>query len=140
MDLIYSDCFLLGFLNTFKHVDGRKRIQKLIYLVNKKYNEPIPFDYEIYLYGPYSIELQNSLIRLTNLQLVKESIINKGLVKNYSYDITPTGSFIFKMLSKKVPLGVTEVFNKLYKEYSETATNKIVEEVYEITGIKNYGE
>ena len=62
------------------------------------------------------------------------------MVKNYSYDITPTGSFIFKMLSKKVPLGVTEVFNKLYKEYSETATNKIVEEVYEITGIKNYGE
>ena len=49
---------------------GKKKFQKLVYLVENVGNVSLGFDYEIYFYGPYSSELDNVLAALAGEGLI----------------------------------------------------------------------
>ncbi|RDB62846.1 hypothetical protein C1878_07430 [Gordonibacter sp. 28C] len=50
---------------------GKKKFQKLVYLIEKVGNTPLGYDYEIYFYGPYSRKLDDDLDELSREDLIR---------------------------------------------------------------------
>lgn len=71
-------------------VDGRTKMQKIVYLTSRK-NNVLPFKFKGYHYGPYSKELQNTLGRMTAFNLIEENISSFGPRIKYFYELTEEG-------------------------------------------------
>lgn len=54
------------------HVDSRKRLQKSIYLLQRK-GCPLVFDYFLHYYGPYSSDLADLTDRLDSAGIIEET-------------------------------------------------------------------
>lgn len=63
---------LLAFFEQAKEVVGRKRLQKMIYILKKN---GIDFSerYSFHFYGPYSEELSTRIEELSNLGFIREN-------------------------------------------------------------------
>ena len=60
----YNIIELLRKLKSKDIIPGKKKFQKLVYLVENEGNVKLGFNYEIHFYGPYSSELDNVLVEL----------------------------------------------------------------------------
>ena len=126
---------ILNLIREFSIVDGRTRIQKLFYLLKKKYDSPIPFNCVNYHYGPYSEELQEVLHKLVGKNMVEETISTE--TPGYLYKLTDLSKSLFKVCLLEVPQQISEAIVKLKKEgYQWKELKDILLEVYEIAGIK----
>jgi len=71
----YSDVMAylraLGFADDLNSLTGRKRIQKIVYLL-KQFGADLKFGYTWYVHGPYSPELTRTLFNPTNTDLESE--------------------------------------------------------------------
>ena len=67
---IYNITELLRKLKCHDITPGKKKFQKLVYLVENVGNVNLGFDYEIYFYGPYSSKLDNVLAELEGEGLI----------------------------------------------------------------------
>jgi len=65
----------LGF-SPQKKVEGKTRLQKLIYILNSRYNLFDNLNFFRYYYGPFSIELEDVIDRLKQLGYINEEIIH----------------------------------------------------------------
>ena len=83
-------------------VSGRKRLQKLSYLM-QRIGFPNQFDFIYHRFGPYSAELSSTMSDLSALGLVKET----NEKKVFEYKITKEGKTFIKLLEK----------NKLVEKY-----------------------
>ncbi len=81
-----TDYLLLNLFNMTGKIDGRKKLQKTVYLLGCA-GLDIPFDYEYHYYGPYSSQLQEELYYLVDRGLLEEIYDDS----TYSYHITPKG-------------------------------------------------
>lgn len=77
---------LLKFFDTVEKVNGRKKLQKMIHLLENS-GEDFPFKYEYHFYGPYSAQLQEEVITLVQQGFLTES--NED--DTYIYQITDKG-------------------------------------------------
>ena len=130
----YDELIVLALFNKFQEVEGRKRFQKLFYLLKKKYNQNIPFSYFNYQFGPYCPKLQNALDTLVIKNLIEEIEPNYRN-PNYRYKINLTGNILYNMLKEKLDERLLEKIGCLYNSYREVSTKNIIDEVYEIAGI-----
>ncbi|MFS0750260.1 YwgA family protein [Oceanobacillus sp. 1P07AA] len=101
---------LLQFFSVANQVTGRKKLQKMIYILQQC---KVPFEekYEFHFYGPYSEELTLRIEELCNLGFVQEQKEEKSSYHQYHYTITDKGkSFLtqFQMdlpdIGKMIPL------------------------------------
>ncbi|MFP7492627.1 YwgA family protein [Terribacillus saccharophilus] len=81
---------LLQFFSSVEEVVGRKKLQKMIYIL-KKNGIPFGEKYEFHLFGPYSEELSLRVDELSNLGLIKEMKEDKSSYTQYRYTITEDG-------------------------------------------------
>lgn len=81
---------LLRFFEETKHVEGRKKLQKMIYILQ---SSGFPFEekYQFHFYGPYSEELSLRMEELCNLGFIREVKEDKGNYSQYIYDVTQEG-------------------------------------------------
>lgn len=81
---------LLRFFMEAKKVTGRKKLQKMIYILQMS---GVPFEekYQFHFYGPYSEELSLRIEELCNLGFIHEEKEDKGNYIQYTYDMTEEG-------------------------------------------------
>lgn len=81
---------LMQFFSTADEVVGRKKLQKMIYIL-KKCEVPFEEKYEFHFYGPYSEELTLRVEELCNLGFVTEVKEDKSNYYQYRYKATDQG-------------------------------------------------
>lgn len=81
---------LVGIIAAADGVVGRKKLQKIIYIM-KKLGFPFEEKYTFYFYGPYSEELSLRIEELTNLNFVSEVKEEKSNYYQYRYQVTEQG-------------------------------------------------
>lgn len=93
---------LVHFFQVSQHVGGRKKLQKLIYIL-QKCHVPFKEKFQFHFYGPYSEELTLRVEELCNLNLVTEKKEDKGNYLRYNYDITEDGQAFLEQFSLHMP-------------------------------------
>lgn len=93
---------LIHFFQIAKEVTGRKKLQKMIYIL-KKANVPFEEKYEFHFYGPYSEELTLRVEELCNLGFLEEKREDKSRYFQYHYQITEAGEKFLEQLSFDMP-------------------------------------
>jgi len=78
-------------------VQGRKRLQKLVFLLQKCDKTPFQYSFISYLYGPYCSDLQNDVDRLVSAGYITEDRTNYL----YSYEVTREGKNVSREIEKK---------------------------------------
>src|SRR5699024_12682300 len=81
---------LMKFFSVANEVTGRKKMQKMIYILQKC---KVPFEekFHFHFYGPYSEELTLRVEELCNLGFLKEEREDKSNYYQYRYKITEDG-------------------------------------------------
>ncbi|MCP8617391.1 YwgA family protein [Salirhabdus salicampi] len=81
---------LMTFFAKSKEVIGRKKLQKMIYIL-KKCDFPFSERYGFHIYGPYSEELTLRIEELCNLGFLAEEKEKKSNYYQYRYIVTEDG-------------------------------------------------
>lgn len=87
-----DEYFLLKFVNSASEVEGRKRLQKSIFLV-RFMGCPFSFDYSWHFYGPYSAELALEID-----SLVKRGLLVEIAGATYTYRMSESGNALLKSI------------------------------------------
>ena len=96
-NVLLKKMLVLSALSLVDKIDGRKKLQKIIYLVNSL-GWNVFNDFRFYLYGPYSDLLFYELQNLKEAKLMNESESNRS----YSYTITEKGNSLLNILKGKI--------------------------------------
>jgi len=86
VNMFKSAYYLLEILNSLGVIEGRKKLQKMIHLIETS-GVNLPFKYEYHFYGPYSAQLQEEVNFLVNQGFLEEFKENE----TYIYRITQRG-------------------------------------------------
>lgn len=92
---------IVDFIATAEGVTGRKKLQKMIYIM-KKMDMPFQEKYEFHIYGPYSEELTARVEELCDMGFLSEALEDKGSYVQYKYAVTEEGMEFRKVLGKSV--------------------------------------
>ena len=136
--LNYKESLLLYFLSRFKgNISGRKRIQKQFYLLNRKFSQPIPFQFKIHYYGPFSRDLHETLKTLVDSGLVNEDIVELEDKSIYQYRLTREGEIMSRFCMNQIPDSVKRNVDLMIDDTKYKSTDSIVKEVYKLAGLSN---
>lgn len=93
---------LMHFFDVANEVTGRKKLQKMIYILQKC---KVPFEekYQFHFYGPYSEELTLRMEELCNLGFINEVKEDKSNYYQYNYAITDNGQKFLEQFSLEMP-------------------------------------
>ncbi|MFZ3578553.1 YwgA family protein [Virgibacillus sp. DJP39] len=93
---------LMHFFQVAKEVTGRKKLQKMIYILQKC---KVPFEekYQFHFYGPYSEELTLRMEELCNLGFIDEDKEDKSNYYQYNYAITKNGQAFLEQFTLDMP-------------------------------------
>ena len=102
MGLLDNHAKLLQFFSVANKVTGRKKLQKIIYILQQC---EVPFEekYEFHFYGPYSEELTLRVEELCNLGFVEEQKEEKSSYHQYHYTITTKGESFLTQFQMDMP-------------------------------------
>lgn len=92
----------MQFFTRAKEVTGRKKLQKMIYILQSL---GIPFEekYQFHFYGPYSEELSLRVEELCNLGFLDESKEDKSNYFQYHYKVTEDGEEFLHQFPLEMP-------------------------------------
>lgn len=93
---------LMKFFQVANEVTGRKKLQKMIYIL-QKCNFPFQEKYQFHFYGPYSEELTLRVEELCNLGFLNEVREDKSNYYQYRYKLTADGEEFLKEFSLNLP-------------------------------------
>lgn len=88
---------LLSFFDSIESIRGRKKLQKMIYLL-KNTGAEFPFKYRYHHYGPYSAQLQEEVNDLVEKGFIEET--NED--NTYSYQLTDEGRSFKKQIQQQI--------------------------------------
>ncbi|GGB34980.1 hypothetical protein GCM10011409_10550 [Lentibacillus populi] len=140
---------LMQFFSIAKEVTGRKKLQKMIYILQKN-NVPFAEKYQFHFYGPYSEELSLRIEELTNLGFISEEREEKSNYYQYHYQITGDGreflnqftldmpdfTLMVERLNTKSSRFLELVSTMLY--FDDLPRNEIAEKVHVVKPKQNY--
>lgn len=120
-------------------IEGRTRLQKLVFLMQKRLEEagedPLQSDdYEFipYDYGPFSKELYDDLDETMACNMVegREEDLGEDKVK-YDYEIQEDGEkWVSEQLSKEEAQRILEFAEEIRDEYGDVYLSDLIDEVY----------
>ncbi|WP_102026385.1 YwgA family protein [Salirhabdus sp. Marseille-P4669] len=93
---------LITFFSQCEQIIGRKRLQKMIYIL-KKCNIPFNERYQFHFYGPYSEELTLQVEELVNLGFLNEEKEKKSSYYQYLYSLTEEGEKFLQHFDMDMP-------------------------------------
>ncbi|WP_079477904.1 YwgA family protein [Halobacillus salinus] len=93
---------LMQFFSSTDEVVGRKKLQKMIYILKKC---EIPFEerYQFHFYGPYSEELTLRVEEMCNLGFISETKEEKKNYYQYRYKLTDNGKAFLEHYENNMP-------------------------------------
>lgn len=101
-------------------IDGRKRLQKLVYLVQQM-GGPFKEVFQYHLYGPFSEQLANELEEMKGFGLVREIPEPAYSGRKYKYSITEEG----KRLLRSMPNSGLKPFEELIRDLGHRNTRDL---------------
>ncbi|RLL42852.1 YwgA family protein [Oceanobacillus piezotolerans] len=107
---------IIQFFSVAKEVTGRKKLQKMIYIL-QKCNIPFEEKYNFHFYGPYSEELTLRIEELCNLGFLHEVKEEKSNYYQYNYTLTSDGEEFLNQFHLDMP-DYTEKVNLLREKSS----------------------
>ncbi|WP_249869359.1 YwgA family protein [Oceanobacillus saliphilus] len=93
---------LMQFFSVADGVTGRKKLQKMIYIL-QKCNIPFEEKYQFHFYGPYSEELTLRVEELCNLGFLQEEKEDKSNYYQYNYQLTAAGDDFLEQFPFDMP-------------------------------------
>ncbi len=93
---------LMAFFEQAKEVVGRKRLQKMIYIL-KKSGVDFSERYSFHFYGPYSEELSTRVEELSNLGFIQENKEKEKGYYQYRYQLTNEGISFLNQAETELP-------------------------------------
>ncbi|WP_181347755.1 YwgA family protein [Thalassobacillus sp. CUG 92003] len=142
---------LMQFFSNSDEIIGRKRLQKMIYIL-KKCDIPFEERYQFHFYGPYSEELTLRIEEMGNLGFLNEIKEDKKNYSQYRYQLTDAGcEFLdhyhmdlppmnrhIQLMKEKSSRFLELVSTLLFFEQLPKA--EITEKVFTVKGKQNYNE
>ena len=92
---------IVDFIATAEGVTGRKKLQKMIYIM-KKLDMPFQEKFEFHIYGPYSEELTARVEELCDMGFLSDALEDKGSYVQYKYSVTDEGQEFRKVLGESI--------------------------------------
>jgi len=134
--LLLASLFFYG-----KPIEGRTRLQKIIFLLKNRYEIPFNFNFKPYYYGPYSEELSDlvSLLRAFNFAEEKIEYFGFGKVR-YSYALTEKGEKYFAEFGRSSGKDTIELIGKLKKyvlQLNSLPTTELISEAKSLMNKKS---
>jgi uncharacterized protein YwgA len=82
-------------------IEGRKRLQKLVFILKEERGIPFSFSFQPYFYGPYSEDLTDLIETLVSSQFLREEEEEMwpGIVQ-YDYTLTEKGEILLRRLQQ----------------------------------------
>jgi uncharacterized protein YwgA len=126
----------LMYANDEQPIEGRTRLQKMVFLIQKEFEEsgdsiPGKYQYIPYDYGPFAKKLYDDIDELVEKQVIEEDpeTIEDGKVK-YFYALGPRGEEFLDNWSESERDEVQEVAERIKKEYNQMSLPTLIEKVY----------
>lgn len=128
----------LMYVNEDKPIEGRTRLQKMVFLMQKELEERSSaptLDYEFipYDYGPFSKDLYDDLDIMISQQFVDyiEEPLNSGNVK-YVYELENNGKDLIESepIDGEALSEILQVAREIRARYGEMLLSKLIEFVY----------
>lgn len=106
-----------------KPIQGRTRLQKIIYLLKTRYGIPFSFNFRPYYYGPYSDELSNLISFLNALNFTEEiaEFLDIGVIR-FNYTITERGKKYVENAERNLDKETLEIIKRLKRSITELST------------------
>lgn len=120
---------LLIILKETKGIWGRKRFQKIVFLLKEKFNIEFGYDFIPYFYGPYSMDLQNEINLLENVGAIDVDTDGEIL---YIHHLTDKGEKIAEEIKKTMDKDSVKRLVKGVKELNKRPTESLTREAKEI--------
>jgi uncharacterized protein YwgA len=113
-------------------IEGRKRFQKTIFLLQEKFGIDFGYKFTAYLYGPYSSQLQNDIDILAQTGYLKASKIGEL----FFYEITPLGQQSAAQIEKEYGAEMVKKLEKHVNDLKEFDTEELVNWSKQLMGKK----
>lgn len=140
---------LMQFFSVAKEITGRKKMQKMIYILQKS---DVPFEekFHFHFYGPYSEELTLRVEELYNLGLLDETKEDKGNYSQYHYTITSEGETFLNQFAVEMPAIADRVALLQHRSsrflelvatmlyFDDLSFDVMVEKIHRVKGKQNY--
>jgi hypothetical protein len=118
--------------NYLGKVEGRKRFQKTIFLLQEQFGINFGYGFTAYLYGPYSAQLQNDIDILAQTGYLKASKMGEL----FFYEITPLGYKSATQIEKEYGLELAKELKKQVENLKEFDTEELVNWSKQLMGKK----
>ncbi|WP_404455960.1 YwgA family protein [Virgibacillus necropolis] len=142
---------LMHFFEVTKEVSGRKKLQKMIYILQKC---KVPFEekYQFHFYGPYSEELTLRVEELCNLGFINEVKEDKSNYYQYNYAITDNGREFLNQFTLDMPeieeqVGLLRGRSSRFLElvstmlyFDDLSQEEVVEKIHTVKPKQNFTE
>ncbi|SDJ75002.1 YwgA family protein [Salimicrobium halophilum] len=140
---------LMHFFASCDEVVGRKRLQKMVYIM-KKCGVNFEERYEFHFYGPYSEELTLRIEEMCNLGFISEAMEEKKNYYQYRYKLTDAGNDFLSHSDIDLPelKGYIDGMNEKSSRFLELVStmlffehlpkDEIEEKIYTVKSKQNY--
>jgi uncharacterized protein YwgA len=116
-----------------KEIRGKTRFQKLIYIIQRKAQSKnikgLSFNYEAYLYGPFSSQLASTIDNLVSRNNLNErEDITGGGYTIFVYELTPQGTDTVERVRKGMLIDseLVQTISKVAEEYGPLPLQDLV--------------
>jgi uncharacterized protein YwgA len=108
-------------------IEGRTRLEKLVYLLKHRGGVAFTYKFVPYHYGPYSRELVEDLDQLKEFGLVDETMNTDeyGVIR-YDYSLTSEGTQLAKEIEQRLGREGSRDVMKAYDEWKERRTFELI--------------
>lgn len=117
-----NDALLLlaSLLHYNKPIQGRTRLQKIVFLLKTVYGIPFSFSFRPYYYGPYSDELSNLMSFLNAINFTEEraEFLEPGIIR-FNYILTERGKKYIENVENNLDKETLEIIEKLKESIKE---------------------
>jgi uncharacterized protein YwgA len=127
------ELLLMLFEESEQHkIEGRTRLQKLVFLVQKLWDQPSSevFNFKPYDYGPFSADILHELDRMEEDGLVEEQVTRLPQGKKYTYTLTDQGEQRSEEISDASDGQVESVVQRVISQFDSMPISRLLEYVY----------
>lgn len=136
MALSVNQLYVLKLLEIAGKIDGKTKLQKLMFLAETERGAPTTYKFEKYHYGPFSFELSDDLDALAKTGFVSEEKNGYGssdgnLMIKCTFSLTQDGKKELKENEAVLDANGIKIFEEVTKRWNNTPLDSILKYVYQ---------
>jgi uncharacterized protein len=122
---------LLQLLGDSGGVQGRTRLQKMVFLAKKEQRVPFSMKFSVYYYGPYSEGLQDAIDQMVANGLVEEEKYPTPTGdEGYMYTLTQQGSNLLGQVVSQLKDSERRGIREIVSRYGQKPLRRLLDHVY----------